>query len=330
MFRDLDIDNCNKIDNKYNYTYTIAKNGIMDRFKELAAFVAVADAGAFNAAARKINLSPSVVTRVINALEERLGVRLFTRTTRKVVLTEAGEGFYEDAGRILEALNEAEAHASGAHQQPRGQLTVTAPVLFGQLYLVPIINEFIEDYPEIEANVLFLDRIVNLLDEGIDIALRIGALPDSNLFVRQVGHVRLVTVASQKYLEQYGVPQDPRELVDHRIVNGINLSARSNWQFSLDGHRVNARINPRLTVNTAMSAIDAAVAGGGITRVLSYQLTDKLRSGELVEILSDWEDREMPVQLVYPEGRRAPAKSRAFVELASSRLRERAATFAAM
>ena len=250
MFRDLDIDNCNKIDNKYIYTYTIAKNRIMDRFKELAAFVAVADAGAFNAAARKINLSPSVVTRVINALEERLGVRLFTRTTRKVVLTEAGEGFYEDAGRILEALNEAEANASGAHQQPRGQLTVTAPVLFGQLYLVPIINEFIEDYPEIEANVLFLDRIVNLLDEGIDIALRIGALPDSNLFVRQVGHVRLVTVASQKYLEQYGVPQDPRELVDHRIVNGINLSARSNWQFSLDGHRVTARINPRLTVNT--------------------------------------------------------------------------------
>ncbi len=301
----------------------------MDRFKEIAAFVAVAETGAFNAAARKINLSPSVVTRVINALEERLGVRLFTRTTRKVVLTEAGQGFYHDAARILEELNEAESLAAGAHQQPRGQLTVTAPVLFGQFYLVPIVNEFMKNYPEVEVTVLFLDRVVHLLDEGIDVALRIGALPDSNLFVRQIGHVRRVTVAAPKYLEKYGVPQHPKELIDHRIINGINLSSRNDWQFSLDGRLTTARIHPQLTVNTAMSAIDAALSGVGITRVLSYQLTDRLRNGELVEVLEDWEDREMPVQLVYPEGRRAPAKSRAFVELAGARLREKTEIFAA-
>ncbi len=302
----------------------------MDRFRELSTFVAVAEEGAFNAAARKLNLSASVVTRLVNALEERIGVRLFTRTTRRVALTEAGETLFAEAGRILGDLEEAEAAAAGAHQAPRGLLRLTAPVLFGQRYLAPIIRDYLDAYPEVSVATVFLDRTVNLIDEGFDVALRIGVLPDSSAFAIRVGIVRHVTVAAPNYLSEYGTPRKPEDLSDHQIINAGALYRPREWSFHT-GDKVNTtRVTPRLSVNTVTAGVDAAVAGWGVARALSYQVADALARGDLIEILPDWEDRQLPVQLVHSEGRHAAAKTRAFIDLAAARLRADAGTLAAM
>lgn len=302
----------------------------MSHFRELSTFVAVAEEGAFNAAARRLSLSPSVVTRLVNALEARIGARLFTRTTRSVALTEAGERLFAEAGRILTELEEVEAMVAGAHQVPRGALRVTAPVLFGQRYLMPVLGDFLEAHPEVAVTAEFLDRPVHLVEEGIDVALRIGELPDSSLFANRVGVVRRVTVAAPAYLEAHGVPNTPRELIQHRIINTSGLHGPREWPFQARGAVQSGRISPRLTVNTMAAAIDAAIAGWGITRALSYQVADALSAGTLVEVLRDWEDREMPVQLVHAEGRRAAAKTRAFIDFTSKRLRAEANRLAAM
>ena len=302
----------------------------MSYFRELSTFVAVAEEGAFNAAARRLSLSPSVVTRLINALEARIGARLFTRTTRRVTLTEAGERLFAEAGRILADLEEVEAMVAGAHQVPRGVLRITAPVLFGQRYLMRVVGAFLEAYPEVSVTAEFLDRPVHLVDEGIDVALRIGELPDSGLFATRVGVVRRVTVAAPAYLEAHGVPETPQDLIRHRIVNFSGLHGPREWAYHAGGAVHNGRIAPRLTVNTMVAAIDAASAGQGVTRVLSYQVADALAAGTLVEILRAWEDRGMPVQLVYPEGRRAAAKTRAFIDFAAKHLRAEASQLAAL
>ncbi|NQW12298.1 MAG: LysR family transcriptional regulator [Alphaproteobacteria bacterium] len=301
----------------------------MDRFRELSTFVAVAEAGAFNAAARRLTLSPSVVTRLVNGLEQRIGARLFTRTTRSVVLTEAGARLLEHAGHILSDLEAAEAVTAGTHQIPRGLLRVTAPVLFGQRYVMPILRDFLDTHPEVTAVTLFVDRVVHLVDEGIDVALRIGALPDSSLSAVRVGTVRRVTVAAPRYLEARGTPRTPMDLADHRIINPSDLNGPQGWPYHARGSVRTARIMPRLTTNSLTAAIDAAVAGWGVTRVLSYQVADALADGRLVEVLRGCDDREMPVQLVHADGRRAPAKTRTFLDFAAIRLRADAARLAA-
>lgn len=302
----------------------------MDRFRELSIFAAVAEEGAFNAAARRLNLSASVVTRLVNALEARIGARLFTRTTRRVALTEAGDTLFASAGRILEHLEEAEAAAAGAHQVPRGLLRLTAPVLFGQRYLAPIIRDYLDSYPEVSVATVFLDRTVNLIDEGFDVALRIGALPDSSASAIRVGMVRHVTVAAPGYLSEHGTPRRPDDLSEHRIIGAGPLHGPREWSFHADGKMNATRITPRLTVNAITAGVDAAIAGWGVCRVLSYQVADALARGELVEILSAWEDRQLPVQLVHSEGGHAAAKTRAFLDLAAARLRADAGTLAAM
>ncbi len=293
----------------------------MDRFRELSTFVAVADAGAFNAAARRLNLSPPAVTRLVTALEGRIGARLFTRTTRHVALTEAGERLLGDAVRILAEVDEAEASAAGAHQSPRGTLRVTAPVMFGQRHIAPILRAYLDTYPDVAATVLFVDRIVDLIDEGLDVAVRIGDLPDSSLTATRVGAVRRVTVASPDYLAVHGPPETPEDLAGHRIINPTGLIQRPEWVFVAGGETRIVRLSPRLTVNTVAGAVDAAVAGWGVTSVLSYQVAAELADGRLVEILHDFEDRQMPVHLLHSEGRRAAAKIRTFIDFASARLR---------
>ena len=293
----------------------------MDRFRELSVFVAVAEEGAFNAAARRLNLSPPAATRLVSALEARIGARLFTRTTRRVAPTEAGKRLLADAGRILAELKEAEASAAGAHQSPRGVLRVTAPVLFGQRHIAPILRDFLDAYPEVSATTLFVDRVVDLIDEGLDVALRIGDLPDSSLSAVRVGAVRRVTVAAPDYVAAHGVPATPDDLAGHRIVNPLTLHEATRWSFVAGGRTRTVRLAPRLAVNTMAAAIEAATAGWGVTRALSYQVADALADGALVEILGDWEDRRMPVHLVHSEGRRAAAKIRAFIDLAARRLR---------
>ncbi len=302
----------------------------MDRFRELTTFLAVAEEQAFNAAARRLNLSPSVVTRLVNELETRIGARLFTRTTRSVVLTEAGERLQADAARILDDLAQAEAVAAGAHQVPRGILRVTGPVMFGQRHVMPIVRDYLDTYPDVSVTALFLDRIVHLVDEAIDVALRIGRLEESSLYAKHVATVRRVAVASPGYLEHYGTPQSPSDLTEHTIINTSHLHGSQEWTFVGSGRPASVRFSPRLNVNTIQSCIDGALAGWGITRVLSYQVADDLKQGRLVEVLKDWDTREIPVQLVSPDGPKAAAKTRAFVDMASQKLKAEAQRLAAL
>ena len=292
----------------------------MDRFRELETFLAVAEASAFNGAARRLGLSPPAVTRLVTALEARLGARLFTRTTRRVALTEAGARLREDARRILGELAEAESAAAGSRTAPQGRLALTAPVLFGRRFLAPVLRAFLDAHPAVTASMMLVDRNVNLLEEGLDVALRIGDLPGSGLTARRIGAVRPVVVAAPAYLARRGRPKEPGELDDHRIVLPTGVDARPAWTFSRGGRVQTQRLAPALSVNSLEAAIDAALDGWGITRALSYQVADPLADGRLVELLPEAEDRALPVQLLHAEGRRAAAKIRGFVDFAAGRL----------
>lgn len=293
----------------------------MDRFRELSAFVAVAEHGAFNAAARQLRLSPAAITRLVTGLEERLGVRLFARTTRKTSLTEAGRRLLDDAERILQDLEAAEALARGADTVPRGLLRITAPVLFGQRFIAPIVLDFLESQPEVVVEVVLLDRVADMIEEGFDVAVRIGPLPDSTLTATRVGAVRLVTAASPGYLERCGTPGRPEDLRHHDLIHAAGTGTPPEWVFAARGERRRVRFAPRFAITTMVGGIDAAMAGRGIVRGLSYQLTEAIETGSLVEILHRFEDREMPIHLVHAEGRRAAAKIRSFVQVASQTLR---------
>lgn len=301
----------------------------MDRFRELATFVAVAEEGGFNAAARRLRMSPPAVTRFVAALEARLNVQLFARTTRQVALTEAGRRLHADAVRLLVEWEEAEASAAGTHDAPRGVLRITAPVLFGQRFIAPILRDYLDLHPKVIASALFVDRVVNLIDEGLDVALRIGELPDSSLSATRVGAVRRIAVAAPSYLSRSAAPATPQELRGHRVILPTASNDRPIWDFVSGAGRRSVRLRPALSVNTMDAAIEAAIAGWGVTRALSYQVADEIAAGILVEVLAVWEDRVMPIHLLHSEGRRAPAKIRTFVEFAAKRLRGEAGRLAA-
>lgn len=293
----------------------------MDRLQAMTTFVAVVDCGGFARAARKLNLSPPVVTRAVAELEERLGLRLLTRTTRVVRVTDAGAKFADDCRRILADIDEAENAAGGAHAAPRGTLTLTAPVLFGQRHVTPILVSYLQQYPEVDAQCLFLDRVVNVVEEGVDVAVRIGELPDSSLQALRVGRVRRVLVAAPAYLQARGVPQRPEELAGHTLVSASGVSPVSEWRFSDAGKPLLQRLQPRMRTTSNDSALAAVLAGLGITRLLSYQVADQVRSGALQVVLQDFEPAALPVHVVHHEGRRATQKVRGFVDLAVQRLR---------
>ena len=296
----------------------------MDRFKQLETFVAVADAGGFNAAARQLQMSPPSVTRLIADLEERIETRLFVRTTRQVALTEAGERLHLDAARILADLENAEASATGAHVAPQGVLTVTAPQLFGHRFIAPIVRDYLDVYPTVTAHTLFVDRVVNLIEEGLDVALRIGELPDSSLKALRVGSLRRVTVASPAYFKSNPRPKHPKDLINHKTIAPVGLSPVPAWEFAVKGKSQIAHIKPGLSCNTIDVALDAACSGWGITRLLSYQVADAVKSGDLVEVLGKFEDRRMPIHLVHSEGHLTAAKIRTFVDFAAKVLRQHA------
>ena len=301
----------------------------MSRFDELQTFVAVAQAGGFAAAARRLNRSAPTVTRLVAQLEARLGARLFLRTTRQVSLTEAGTRLFEDVRGLLDALDVAEAAAAGAYEMPQGLLSVTAPVMFGRLYVAPLLRGFLDAHPQVRARTLFVDRNVNLIDEGLDVALRLGDLPDSSLTAVHVGDVRRVTVASPSYLEAHGMPEDIADLDRHRLIAPTIISQAQSWVFEAGGRRTVYPIAPHMVSNTIDVCIEAAQAGWAITRVLSYQVADALADGSLVEVLAAREDRKMPVHLLHAEGPLRAAKIRAFVDHAARGLRRSAAKWAA-
>jgi DNA-binding transcriptional LysR family regulator len=289
----------------------------VDRLHLMNVFVAVAEEEGFAAAARRLRMSPPAVTRAVAALEERLGVKLLKRTTRHVRTTEAGQRYLEDARRILAEADAADEAAAGINAEPRGRLTVTAPVLFGRMFVMPGIVDYLSRYPDTEVFAVFLDRVVNLLEEGVDVGVRIGELADSSMRSLLVGSVRLVLCASPKYLQRFGAPRAPQALLEHSIIASSAGSGALDWRF---GART-LRIQPRLTVTTNDAAIEAALRGFGITRLLSYQIGAQLNGGKLKVVLEEYEPAPRPIHIVHREGRHASAKVRAFVDLMAERLR---------
>lgn len=293
----------------------------MDRLHTMKVFTAVADNGSFAKAARNLHLSPPAVTRAISALEDRLGTRLFRRTTRNVRLTEAGRRFLADARRILHDIEEAEENAAGAHTVPRGVLHVTAPVLFGRMYVAPILRDFLDLYPTVTADTLFVDRMVNIAEEGLDVAIRIGELPDSSMTAVRIGFVRRVLFGAPSYFAKYGFPNHPSELSGYRVISVETGAPVIEWQFEDGGTDLIARVKPIMFVNNIDTAIDSALCGWSLARALSYQIAQHVIEGRLQIALPNFEPRRLPVHVVHQEGRRASAKLRSFVDFIVDRLR---------
>jgi DNA-binding transcriptional LysR family regulator len=284
-------------------------------------FVAVAEEQGFSAGARRLRMSPPAVTRAISALEERLGVKLLDRTTRYVRATETGLRYLEDSRRILSEVEAADEAAAGINAEPRGHLAVTAPVLFGRKFVMPGIIDYLERYPDTDVSALFLDRVVNFLEEGLDVGVRIGELPDSSMRALRVGSVRLILCASEDYLQRNGVPRKPDDLLGHTLITSHAGSGIFDWRFDTEKGSRPLRIHPRLTVTTNDAAIEAALAGFGITRLLSYQVATLLADGTLKTLLEEFESPPLPIHILHREGRFASARVRAFVDLLANRLR---------
>ncbi|QCN99646.1 LysR family transcriptional regulator (plasmid) [Azospirillum argentinense] len=291
----------------------------MDRLQAMRIFVKVAETESFAETARHLHLSAPAVTRAVAALEDLIGARLFVRTTRSVKVTEAGARYLEDCRRILSDITEAEAAAGGVYATPTGTLAVTASTLFGPIHVLPIVTEYLDRYPGMRARTFFVDRPVNIVEEGIDVAVRIGHLPDSGFTAIRVGTVRRVVCGAPAYFERHGVPQTPADLRHHRIALSTGAWASPEWRFARD-QRVT--IDPVLQCNTNEAVIATAKAGWGLARVLHYQIGPALLAGELRIVLADHEEPPLPIHVLHPEGRHAPAKVRAFVDLAVARLRE--------
>lgn len=286
----------------------------MDRLDAMAVFAAVCDASGFAPAARKLGLSPSVVTRQVAGLEAMLGVRLLQRTTRTLSLTEAGARYLDQVRRILAGVAEAEEAARGDAVAPRGRLVVTAPVIFGRMHVAPLLQKFMLQHPAIAAELLLGDRNAHLVEEGIDMAIRIGTLEDSSLVARTLGRTRRVMVGSPAYLTRRGKPRHPAELVTHELLMSSPLHASREWLFrETDGKPLHTEVQPRLETNSGDAAIAFARSGHGLTQALLYQVMPYIAAGELSVVLEAFEPPPAPIQAVHPSGRMAPAKLRAFL-----------------
>ncbi|QQE85235.1 LysR family transcriptional regulator [Pseudomonas putida] len=293
----------------------------MDQIHLMKVFVAVGELESFAAAARRLDISPAAVTRAVSALEDMLGVKLLLRTTRSVRLTQAGGRYLEDTRHILASIFEANEAAAGINATPKGELAVTAPILFGKKFVMPSIVRYLQQYPEVDVSAYFLDRIVNLVEEGMDVAVRIGPLPDSGLKALRVGRVRRMLCASPEYLARQGVPQHPSDLPAHAVIATTNLSPRAGWRFGVTDEPTMVRIKPRLTVTSNDGAIAAALGGLGIARLLSYQVVDEIASGQLQVILADYEEAPWPIHVLHRESKHGSAKVRMFVDMLAHELR---------
>ncbi|MBB2497057.1 LysR family transcriptional regulator [Aquipseudomonas ullengensis] len=281
--------------------------------------LAVADAESFAGGAKLMGMSPPSVTRVIAGLENRLGTLLLARSTRSLRLTEAGRRYMEDCKRILLDLEEAEELATGSSVRARGNLTVTAPVMFGELFLIPRITEYLAQHPEVTLNALLVDRLVNMVDEGVDVAIRIGELPDTGLQAVRVGHIRPVVCAAPAFLDRVGRPTAPKDVLALPMVMSSASNLLTEWQFRDGEHAIALHPKPRLLVSSNQAAINAARMGWGLTRVLSYQVAAAVAKGELEIVLEAFQTPALPVHVLYQGGKRIPAKVRTFVDYCSSR-----------
>jgi DNA-binding transcriptional LysR family regulator len=287
----------------------------MDRLDAMHAFVAVADLEGFAPAARKLGLSPSAVTRLIAALEERLGARLLQRTTRQVTLTDAGSRYLERARRILADVDEAENAVEGERTRPEGRLVISAPFGFGRLHVSPVVSAYLKRYPDVGVDLRLSDRRINLVEDGVDLAVRIGHLPDSTLVARQVGTMRRIVVASAGYLKRRGEPKRPADLTSHDTIHFGAMAAPPDWRFVEDGHEVRIASVPRFASNSSDAAVQYAENDGGLTQLMAYQAAESLKVGRVQIVLAAFERPAVPIHIVYPTTRLLSAKVRTFIDL---------------
>jgi len=297
----------------------------MDQLEAMRAFVTVAESPSLSAAARRLGTPVASISRKLAALESHLGARLLTRSTRKMALTEPGERYVAECQRILDALDEADRVVSAGEQDVSGNLAVTAPVAFGRLHVVPVVAEMMRAHPALRVQLTLADRVIEMIGEGVDVAVRIAELPDSTLQARRVGTVARILCASPDYLSERGAPETPEGLAVHDCIAAANVATVTRWPFRTRHQTRSVEVQPKLTISTAEAAIDAAAAGLGITRVYSYQAAAAIAEGRLVRVLEGFEPAAVPVQVVHGEGRSPRAKVREFVKLAATRLRERLA-----
>ncbi|QKC86070.1 LysR family transcriptional regulator [Mesorhizobium sp. NZP2077] len=297
----------------------------MDRLEAMSLFVATVEAGSLSAAARRSGVPLATVSRKVSDLERHLKTRLLNRSTRRLTLTDAGEAYLAACRRILDEVGEAERTAGGEYSAPTGELIITAPIVFGRLHVLPVVTAFLAAYPQVDIRLTLGDRISQLAEDHIDLAIRIGRLPDSRMVTVKVGSIGHVVCASPAYLADRGAPKTPRDLETHSCITFEGLSSLATWTFAVDKADFPVPVHSRLRVNTAEAAIDAAIAGVGMTRVLSYQIVTAVRSGTLCPVLREFEPEPWPVNLVHAGQGRLPVKLRAFLDFAAPRLRERLA-----
>ena len=295
----------------------------MDRLEAMSAFLAAVEAGSLSGASRKLGMPLATLSRKVSELETHLRTRLVTRTSRRLILTDAGRSYVAACKRILDDVREAERAAAGEYSAPKGELIITAPIVFGRLHVLPVLLEFLKTYPEIEVRLTLADRVVNLQEDHVDLAVRIGELPDSSLVAMRVGSIGRVVCGSPAYFAERGTPKRPNELSKHDCITFNGLTSPEAWIFPSEKGNISVAVHSRLIVNTAEAAIDAAIAGLGITRVLSYQVADAMRTGALVLALREFEPPPVPVSLVHAGQGRLALKLRAILDFAAPRLKAR-------
>ncbi|MFM0018751.1 MULTISPECIES: LysR family transcriptional regulator [Paraburkholderia] len=293
----------------------------MDKFREMEVFVAIVDRGSFTGASEKLGMSAPTVSRALNSLETRVGAQLIARTTRSIRPTDAGMFYLEACRRVLDTIADAESNIAAEQSKPAGTLTVSAPVLFGQRFIAPLINAYANSYPDVSVNVVYVDRTTRLIEEGVDIAIRIGHLGDSSVFAVPLGSVSRRTYAAPAYLDALGEPVHPRQLSDHHCVSFTGVTHPLEWLYHENGSRLPVRVRPRMIVDLAPAAVMAAVDRVGITQLLSYQAAPEVLSGSLQRILAAFEPESIPVNLLHVERKGTSMKIRSFVELVTETLR---------
>jgi DNA-binding transcriptional LysR family regulator len=302
----------------------------VDRFDAIRTLIAAVDGGSLSAASRALGMPLPTVSRKVSELEAHLGTQMVVRTSRKLLLTDAGSAFVQASRRVLSDLEEAERAASGEYQMPRGELLITAPIMFGKLHILPLVLEFLRAYPDVNVRLVLADDVLDLVDNHVDVAARLGHLPDSGLVATRVGEVRWITLASPSYLAQRGTPEVPADLANHDCLAFEGLQTLRSWSFGSSGDGPGpVAIRPRLAVNTADALIEAAEVGLGVVRMMSYQAATALREGRLVRLLHAYEPEAIPVHLVHTGPSLVPLKLRVFLDFAAPGLKRALATLIA-
>lgn len=293
----------------------------MDRFEAMRTLVAAVDGGSLSAASRSLGVPLPTVSRRVSDLEAHLATQLLVRTNRKLILTEAGSAYVASVRRVLEELGEAERAAAGEYRAPRGELLVTAPIMFGKQHVAPIVHEFLAVYPDVSVRLVLADTVVDLVENHVDIAVRIGRLPDSSLIARRVGEVRWVICASPDYLARRGTPAHPEAIAEHDCIAFEGLQTYRSWPLGEGDASRSVAVHPRYSVNTADAVIDGASAGLGLARMMSYQAAAAVGARTLVPVLDDQSPNPVPVHLVHAPQPMQPLKQRAFLDFVAPRLK---------